>query len=58
VVVVVAVGMRYSDGVRSVPPFLWAGSRGMSAPAGPFLYPTSIFYHKSITTVNNMINYH
>ncbi len=34
--VVVAVGLRYSGGVHSVPPFLWAGSRGTSTPAGPY----------------------
>jgi hypothetical protein len=34
--VVVAAELRYSGGVHSVPPFLWAGSRGTSAPpAGP-----------------------
>jgi len=28
----------------SVPTFLWAWLRGVSAPAGPSLYPTHIFY--------------
>ena len=39
------------------PPFLWAGSRGVLPPAGPFLYQTPVFYHKSIATANNMINH-
>src|SRR5918999_1981407 len=42
VVVASAVGLLYSGGVHSVPPFLWAGSRGELSPAGPFLYPTPI----------------
>ena len=38
VVVAGAVGLLYSDGVHSVPPFLWAGSRGVLPPAGPFIF--------------------
>jgi hypothetical protein len=30
--------LLYSDGVHSVPPFLWAGSRGVLPPAGPFIF--------------------
>ena len=37
-VVAGAVGLLYSDGVHSVPPFLWAGSRGVLPPAGPFIF--------------------
>jgi hypothetical protein len=29
-------------GVHSLTPFLWAGSRGVAPPAGPFLYPTPL----------------
>jgi hypothetical protein len=36
---------RYSYLVHSESPFLWTGSRGVAAPAGPSLYSTSIFYH-------------
>jgi len=32
------------DAVHSGTAFVWAGSRGMSAPAGPFIYPTLISY--------------
>jgi hypothetical protein len=28
-------------GVHSAPSYLWAGLRGVAAPAGPFPYPTS-----------------
>jgi hypothetical protein len=28
------------NAVHSYSSFLWAGLRGVSAPAGPFLYPT------------------
>ena len=36
--VVIVAGLRYSVGVHRGSS-LWAGSRGVSAPAGPFLYP-------------------
>jgi hypothetical protein len=38
VVVAGAVGLLYSHVVHSVPPFLWAGSRGVLPPAGPFIF--------------------
>jgi hypothetical protein len=48
--VVVLTGFAWTEYARlfdvhsSVPTFLWAGLRGVSAPAGPSLYPTHIFY--------------
>jgi len=42
---VVGVAVRYSIGVHSLHPFLWAGSRGVSAPPGPFLYDAFILPH-------------
>jgi hypothetical protein len=41
--VVIVAGLRYSVGVHRGSS-LWAGLRGVPAPAGPFLYPTHIFY--------------
>jgi hypothetical protein len=43
---VVLTGFAWTEYARlfgvhsSVPTFLWAGLRGVAAPAGPFLYPT------------------
>jgi hypothetical protein len=37
VVVVLAMGLRYSGGVHSVPPFSVGRAPGISAPAGPLL---------------------
>ena len=34
---------------------LWAGLRGVSAPAGPFLYPTYVFYYKCLQVSTNMV---
>src|SRR5215213_7262888 len=45
VVLFVAVRLRYSGGVHRVTAFLWARSRGVATPAGPFLYPTPKSYH-------------
>ena len=42
--VVVIVGV-YSGGVHSGFLSLWAGPRGVTAPAGPLLYPTLLYYH-------------
>ena len=42
--VVVIVGV-YSGGVHSGFLSLWAGLRGVAAPAGPLLYPTLLYYH-------------
>jgi hypothetical protein len=42
----VRVGCARLSGVHSsVPTFLWAGLRGVAAPAGPFLYLTASLYH-------------
>jgi hypothetical protein len=48
----VRVGCARLYGVHSsVPTFLWAGSRGVSAPAGPLPYPTPSSYHMCIDYV-------
>ena len=41
---VVGVGVRYSTGVHSESPFLWARSRGVASTCGAILFPTSLFY--------------
>jgi hypothetical protein len=40
----VRVGCARLSRVHSYSSFLWAGSRGVAAPAGPFLYPTRSLY--------------
>ena len=42
-------------GVHSASPFLWAGLRGVTAPAGPFLYPTLISYYICLRLSMNML---
>jgi hypothetical protein len=61
--VVVLTGFPWTEYARlcgvhsSVPTFLWAGLRGVAAPAGPLLYPTPTLYHKRLQISTDMVGY-